>query len=144
MVQSGLRKTVVNALVIGQQDEDWVAIQTGSASSDEEPHIHTRDVVNILKGIGIHSLKVDFNKHPPNQEWLNRLAREVSVAGIRMIELSSGISQDNVLPLIDLCLNAGIPYIMPHVFSDLLDDSTGKTRPDAVRQLIAHTRNYYE
>ena len=64
------------------------------------------------------------------------LATTAARNGMTLIEPTGGIDLDNFSVILKTCLEAGVPRIMPHVYSSIIDPDTGYTRPDDVAVLL--------
>ncbi|MEA1365964.1 KDGP aldolase, partial [Salmonella enterica] len=49
---------------------------------------------------------------------------------------TGGISLDNFGIILQTCLEAGVPRVMPHVYSSIIDPQTGNTCPEDVIRLM--------
>ncbi|HAM2681054.1 TPA: oxo-acid lyase, partial [Escherichia coli] len=67
---------------------------------------------------------------------LYALATTAARNGMTLIEPTGGIDLDNFSVILKTCLEAGVPRIMPHVYSSIIDPDTGYTRPDDVAVLL--------
>jgi 2-dehydro-3-deoxy-phosphogluconate aldolase len=54
-----------------------------------------------------------------------------------LLEPTGGIDLDNFGTILQTCLAAGMPRVMPHVYSSIIDPQTGNTRPEDVARLLA-------
>lgn len=70
------------------------------------------------------------------QTHVNALATTAARNGMTLIEPTGGIDLDNFSVILKTCLEAGVPRIMPHVYSSIIDPDTGYTRPDDVAVLL--------
>ncbi|HCM1978746.1 TPA: oxo-acid lyase [Salmonella enterica subsp. houtenae serovar 47:z36:-] len=64
------------------------------------------------------------------------LAATAARYGMTLIEPTGGISLDNFGIILQTCLEAGVPRVMPHVYSSIIDPQTGNTRPEDVIRLM--------
>lgn len=56
--------------------------------------------------------------------------------GITMIELTGGIDLENFSLILETCLRAGVPKVIPHIYSSIIDKQSGRTRPEDVANLM--------
>ena len=64
------------------------------------------------------------------------LATTAARNGMTLIEPTGGIDLDNFGIILQSCLEAGVPRVMPHVYSSIIDPQTGNTRPEDIRRLM--------
>lgn len=124
----GFQNTIVNSLISPTDNPKRVRISTGPTSSLREAAIVDVDTaVSMLKEIGIDSVKF-YNME--GRRYLDSL-REMAKACVRekidIIEPTGGITPNNISDIVNVCLDAGCNKIMPHVYTSIIDKSTGKT-----------------
>ncbi|AQP47121.1 hypothetical protein BW730_05920 [Tessaracoccus aquimaris] len=56
---------------------------------------------------------------------------------ISIFEPTGGIAPDNFEQVVGTCLEAGATHVVPHVYTSIVDPSTGETIPDEVAALAA-------
>ncbi len=56
------------------------------------------------------------------------------------LEPTGGIDLENFGEILQIALDAGVSRIIPHIYSSIIDNVSGNTRPADVRQLLAITR----
>jgi uncharacterized protein (TIGR03581 family) len=52
------------------------------------------------------------------------------------LEPTGGIDLDNFAPILEIALQAGVPQVIPHVYSSIIDPQTGSTNVQDVRTLL--------
>ena len=57
-----------------------------------------------------------------------------------MLEPTGGIDLENFEPIVEIALAAGVKRVIPHIYSSIIDSSTGNTRPQDVKTLLAITK----
>ncbi|MNP70644.1 hypothetical protein D3C76_1669040 [compost metagenome] len=57
-----------------------------------------------------------------------------------MLEPTGGIDLENFEPIVEIALAAGVKRVIPHIYSSIIDSSTGNTRPQDVKTLLATTK----
>ena len=67
---------------------------------------------------------------------LYALATTAVCNGMTLIEPTGGIDLDNFGTILQSCLEAGVPRVMPHVYSSIIDPQTGNTRPADIIRLM--------
>ena len=55
---------------------------------------------------------------------------------LTLIEPTGGIDLDNFGVILQTCLQAGMPRVMPHVYTSIIDPQNGETRPEDIKQLM--------
>ena len=53
------------------------------------------------------------------------------------LEPTGGIDLENVGEIVRIALDAGVSKVIPHVYSSIIDKTSGETRIDDVKQLLA-------
>lgn len=132
----GCKHTVVNGLISPTGVPGQVKISTGPLSGQREGAVVPVDTaIAMLKEIGVHSVKFF---HMEGNQRLSEL-KAVAEACVRMemplIEPTGGITVENILPILEVCLEAGCQRVMPHVYSAIIDKSTGLTDPQLTKKL---------
>ncbi|MGA9616916.1 MAG: KDGP aldolase, partial [Serratia proteamaculans] len=57
-----------------------------------------------------------------------------------MLEPTGGIDLENFEPIVEIALAVGVKRVIPHIYSSIIDSSTGNTRPQDVKTLLAITK----
>lgn len=47
---------------------------------------------------------------------------------------------DNFSLIFETCLRAGVPKVMPHIYSSIIDKQSGRTRPEDVANLMQQVK----
>ena len=58
-----------------------------------------------------------------------------------ILEPTGGIDLDNFEQIMKIILDAGVPRVIPHVYSSIIDKATGNTRPEDVAALMDKVKN---
>jgi 2-dehydro-3-deoxy-phosphogluconate aldolase len=128
--------TVVNALISPSGTPGRVIISAGPLSHKAaEPAIVSVDTAAaMLAEAGIPSVKF----FPLNGAWgeLKSMATAAARAGIPIFEPTGGIDASNLAEAAAICLEAGCPVVIPHVYSAVVDKATGETIPSKVVELV--------
>ncbi|ECS2122760.1 oxo-acid lyase [Salmonella enterica subsp. enterica serovar Anatum] len=110
LAATGGEQTHINALVSPTGTPGEVLISTGVSSSQGTPaRVSCEAAVRMMQDMGAHAAKF----FP-----------------------TGGISLDNFGIILQTCLEAGVPRVMPHVYSSIIDPQTGNTRPEDVIRLM--------
>lgn len=118
--------TLVNALIKPTGRLGYVNIATGPVSERQEEAVIPIDTLAaILSEVGVKSVKFFPIDGMNRLDELNEVA--IAVAKYDMImEPTGGITPENVGMIVKTCVEAGVRYVMPHLYSSLKDTSTGR------------------
>jgi len=130
------RNTVVNALISPTGNVGKVKINTGLYSQVNTEEIDLNTALLMMKDIGLQSVKFFNMKGLRSLDELKRVAQGCKDVGIDMIEPTGGLNPDNLQEILETCLSSGVKYIMPHVYSSIIDKTTGRTKPEEVSKII--------
>ncbi|QWU16448.1 conserved hypothetical protein EF_0839/AHA_3917 [Paenibacillus sophorae] len=133
----GSRGGWINSLVSPSGQPGYVNISTGPASSaGEHAIVPVKAAIGLLRDMGGNALKY----FPMNGLSLETEYRAVAKAcgeeGFAL-EPTGGIDLDNFEAILRIALEAGVPQVIPHVYSSIIDKATGDTRVDDIRTLLA-------
>lgn len=53
------------------------------------------------------------------------------------LEPTGGIDLENFEEIVQIAIDAGVKKVIPHVYSSIIDATTGDTRPEDVKTLLA-------
>jgi len=128
----------INALVSPSGRAGYVNISTGpvSASEQEQAVVPVKSAIALVKDMGGNALKYFPMNGLSREDELREVARACGEAGFAF-EPTGGIEMDNFEAILRICLEAGVPQVIPHVYSSIIDQSTGKTNTSDVAQLFA-------
>jgi uncharacterized protein (TIGR03581 family) len=133
--------TFINALVSPSGKEGFVKINTGAFSSKLPPAIvPVETAIGMVKDAGGSSLKY----FPMN--GLERM-KEYQVVAFKCaeqnfsLEPTGGIDLDNFERIVQVALEAGVPKVIPHVYSSIIDQKNHLTRTEDVQKLMEIIRN---
>lgn len=126
----------------GQQTSQWVnalvspsgKIGTVCLSSGKE--VHTEWLVEIVKALGIPSIKMMPVKGVTHLDELVNLTQLAAAKGIRAIEPAGGISEENIKEIVNSVQNSGIELFIPHIFGSAIHPATKETIPEKVATMI--------
>ncbi|MEG0260244.1 MAG: KDGP aldolase [Lysinibacillus sp.] len=121
MEQSTDAVPVINALIEPTGIPGKVYIATGPA---------------MMAELGIPSVKFYPIEGDKRLEELAAMTKAASEAGIKIIEPTGGITLDNVHQVVQTCLENGAEFVIPHLYTSIIDRDTGKTKPSALKQLV--------
>ncbi|TKI06894.1 2-dehydro-3-deoxy-phosphogluconate aldolase [Martelella alba] len=133
----GQQDSVVNGLVSPTGKAGWVKISTGPLSAHAPDGIvPVATAIALLKDMGGSSLKYFPMGGLRAREELVAVARACAEQDF-WLEPTGGIDLDNIEPILTIALEAGVSRIIPHVYSSIIDNASGLTRPNDVRALLA-------
>lgn len=127
----------VNAMVAPSGTPGLVKVSTGPLSKDcEKPALVDADtVVAMAKEMGADSLKFFPMGGLKVADELKAVA-EACARHDFILEPTGGIDLDNFDQIMKIILDAGVPKVIPHVYSSIIDKATGNTRPEDVVALM--------
>lgn len=116
--------TWVNGMVGPTGEPGKVVLGTGPLSRGEAGSIVSIEAaLAMLKEVGVQSVKFFPIQGTKRLDEVRAVAAAVAAAGMVM-EPTGGITPDNVAELVQLCLEQGVEYVMPHIYGSLKDPST--------------------
>ncbi|QWA11797.1 KDGP aldolase family protein [Sodalis ligni] len=133
----GQSESVVNGLVSPTGKAGWVKISTGplsSAAPDAIVPIET--AIALLKDMGGSSVKYFPMGGLKTREEFAAVARACAEHDFAL-EPTGGIDLANFEPILTIALEAGVGKIIPHIYSSIIDQTSGLTRPVDVKALLA-------
>ena len=132
----GQTQTVVNGLVSPTGTPGKVKISTGPLSSQGPDAIISVDsAIALLKDMGGSSIKYfPMGGLQAIEEY--RAVAEACARHDFWLEPTGGIDPDNYATIVQIALEAGVSKIIPHIYSSIIDKSSGNTRVEDVRQLL--------
>lgn len=141
----GCSKTVINALVSPTGQPGMVKISTGPFSSSEKDAIvDVNTAMAMLNDTGVQSVKFYHMEGSKRLDELHEVAKACVRHNIPLIEPTGGITIENVVPIIETCLDAGCGKIMPHVYSSLIDKESGLTEVKLVKKLYNNVKGIFK
>ncbi|NAX16801.1 MULTISPECIES: 2-dehydro-3-deoxy-phosphogluconate aldolase [unclassified Vibrio] len=136
----GQNHTIVNGLISPSGTVGLVKISTGPKSSGmEEAVVPVDTAIAMLQDMGCSSVKFfpmqGLKCKAEYQEVANACARHHF-----WLEPTGGIDLDNFEEILRIALDAGVEKVIPHIYSSIIDEKTGQTRPEDVKTLLAMTQ----
>lgn len=136
----GQHQTIVNGLVSPTGTPGQVKISTGPLSSKKpDGVVSIETAIAMLKDMGGSSIKYfpmgGLKSLPEFKAVAEACAREDF-----WLEPTGGIDLENYATILSVALEAGVSKVIPHIYSSIIDQTTGNTRPEDVRQLLSITK----
>lgn len=135
--EAGGENTIVNALIEPSGTPGKVYIATGPQSSRFRETVTCELAATMLAEIGVHSIKFYSIEGDKRLDEVAHMVKAATKAGIEIFEPTGGITLDNVGKIVETCLNNGAKTVIPHLYTSIIDESTGKTKLKDVDTLIS-------
>lgn len=137
----GGRDSWINALVSPTGRPGYVCISTGpiSAAQADQAIVPVKSAIALVRDMGGNALKYFPMNGLSRIEELKAVAIACGEEGFAL-EPTGGIDMDNYEEILQICLDAGIPQVIPHVYSSIIDQETGKTNVADVKELLSITK----
>lgn len=133
----GSGHTLVNALITPSGTPGKVIVTTGPISGQAPEEISCEAAAAMLAEVGVHSVKFYPVNGVQKLEEIRQMARAAVRYGIPVFEPTGGIDEKSIRPVVDVCLEAGVNEVIPHIYTSIVDKETGLTRLDQVEALLA-------
>lgn len=133
----GARDSWINSLVSPCGQPGYVNISTGPVSSGIGSHaiVPVHAAIALVRDMGGNALKYFPMQGLKLEEEYRAVAKACGEAGFAL-EPTGGIDLDNFGPILEIALQAGVPQVIPHVYSSIIDPQTGNTNVEDVRRLL--------
>lgn len=132
----GQNETIINGLVSPTGTPGLVNIATGPVSSQAAPGIvPIETAIALLKDMGGSSIKF-FNMKGLAHLEEYRVVAKACAANDFYLEPTGGIDLDNFAEILQIAVDAGVQKIIPHVYSSIIDKTTGDTKVADVKTLL--------
>lgn len=129
-------ETVINGLVSPTGRIGQVKISTGPLSSkSKDAIVPVETAIAMLKDMGGSSVKYFPMGGLKARDELVAVAKACAEQDF-YLEPTGGIDLNNFSEILKIALDAGVKKIIPHVYSSIIDSSTGDTRVDDVKALL--------
>lgn len=137
-------QTWINALVHPTDRIDMVNIATGPLSSQSgRAEVQIRTAIAMVKDMGGNSLKFFPMNGLETNEQYKRMA-EVCASENFVLEPTGGLDLGNFKQIVKIALEAGVPKVIPHVYSSIIDKGNGCTSVKDVKQLYGMMKELVE
>lgn len=133
MVQNS--STFINCLINPTDEPEYVNIATGAFSSKKlAANVHLTTAIALIREMGGDSVKYFPMNGLKNREEFKRIAKICAKEDFPL-EPTGGINLDNFEEIITTALEMGVKQIIPHVYTSIIDPSTGKTNVEDIKLL---------
>ncbi len=127
--------TFINCLVNPLDKLGYVNIATGPLSTKKAPaKVHLSTAIALIREMGGNSVKLFPMNGLQNKAMYKEIVKICAEENFA-IEPTGGIDLENFEEIVVIALEAGVKQIIPHVYSAIIDGSTGKTNVEDVKQL---------
>lgn len=136
-----VKESWINSLVSPTGRPGFVNISTGpySAAASELAEIPIKSAIALVRDMGGNALKFFPMKGLETEAEFRAVAQACGDEGFAL-EPTGGIDLNNFEKILHIALDAGVPKIIPHIYSSIIDSDTGETNTDDVRKLLDITK----
>ncbi|NIK78050.1 uncharacterized protein (TIGR03581 family) [Paenibacillus castaneae] len=137
----GSRESWINALVSPCGRPGYVNISTGviSAANEDKAIVPVKSAIALVRDMGGHALKYFPMQGLKQEDEYRAVAKACGEEGFAL-EPTGGIDLDNFGKILEIALEAGVPQVIPHVYSSIIDSASGDTRAEDVRTLLGELK----
>lgn len=127
----------INALVSPSGTAGLVKISTGPLSQEcpEPANIPVNTAIAMIREMGGNSIKFFPMGGLNCREELQAVAEACSQNDF-ILEPTGGITIENFREIMQIIITAGVRKIIPHIYSSIIDKTSGNTRPEQVKKLL--------
>lgn len=137
----GQNETIINGLVSPTGKVGIVNIATGPLSSKSPAgEVTIETAIRLLQDMGGSSIKFFPMKGLAHIEEYKAVAEACAKYDF-YLEPTGGIDLENFEEIVQIAVDAGVKKIIPHVYSSIIDSTTGDTRPEDVKTLLGMIKN---
>lgn len=131
----GQNETFINGLVSPTGRVGYVNIATGPLSHNmPSAEVRIETAIALLKDMGGSSIKYFPMNGLAHKEEYQAVAKACAEADFAL-EPTGGIDLENFEEIVKIALVAGVKKVIPHVYSSIIEQETGLTRPHDVKAL---------
>ncbi|WP_211745792.1 KDGP aldolase family protein [Paenibacillus sp. Marseille-Q4541] len=126
----------INSLVSPCGKPGYVNLSTGplSSSTPEKAIVPVEAAIALVSDMGGNALKYFPMNGLDTKEEFIAVANACAKAGFAL-EPTGGIDKENFREIVQIALKAGVPVVIPHVYSSIIDKTTGETIIQDVQEL---------
>lgn len=134
----------INALVHPTERLGYVNIATGPLSSGTTRiDMPVQDAITLIKEMGGSALKLFPLNGLRTKDQYQRIA-EICAEEDFALEPTGGIDLGNFREIITIAKDAGVRKLIPHIYSSIIDRTTGLTNINAIEKLYTITKEVAE
>ncbi|WP_435169396.1 2-dehydro-3-deoxy-phosphogluconate aldolase [Paenibacillus glycanilyticus] len=133
----GEKDSWINSLVSPTGQVGYVNLSTGpaSAAAQEQAIVPVKAAIALVRDMGGNALKYFPMNGLDCEDELRAVAKACAEEGFAL-EPTGGIDKGNFEAILRIALEAGVPQVIPHVYSSIMDKATGATRVEDVQELL--------
>ncbi|MFC4619494.1 KDGP aldolase family protein [Camelliibacillus cellulosilyticus] len=133
----GGQESWINGLVSPTGRPGFVNISTGpiSAEQAEQAEVPVKAAIALVRDMGGNALKFFPMKGLSCEAEYRAVAKACAEEGFAL-EPTGGIDLGNFETIVNIALESGVPQVIPHVYSSIVDKATGDTNTQEVRTLL--------
>lgn len=130
------RDSWINSLVSPSGRVGYVNISTGpiSAAHTEQAIVPVKAAIALIRDMGGNALKYYPMEGLKFVDEYRAVAEACAEEGFAL-EPTGSIDMQNFEEIVEIALAAGVPQVIPHVYTSIIDKNTGKTKVEDVRVL---------
>jgi len=132
----GSQHTLVNALIKPSGTPGKVIIATGPISQNYEDVVSCDSAAAMLAEIGVPSVKFYPIEGDKRLDEVGEMVKAAVRHGIKTFEPTGGINARSLPQVLDVCVKNGAEQILAHVYTSIVDKTTGLTRLEDIRELM--------
>lgn len=133
----GDKDSWINSLVSPSGRAGYVNISTGvfSAAQSEQAIIPIKSAIALVRDMGGNALKFFPMQGLSREDEFRAVAKGCAEEGFAL-EPTGGIDMENFEAILRIALEAGVPQVIPHVYSSIIDPQSGTTNVKDVHKLL--------
>ncbi|ADU29432.1 2-dehydro-3-deoxy-phosphogluconate aldolase [Evansella cellulosilytica] len=133
----GEKTSWINSLVSPTGRVGYVNISTGPISAAQSEHaiVPIKTAIALVRDMGGDALKFFPMKGLNCKDEYRAVAKACGEEGFSL-EPTGGIDKENFEMILRIALEANVPKVIPHVYSSIINQETGKTNVEDVRELL--------
>lgn len=128
---------IVNSLIQPSGQPGMVYMGTGPVSRNKKEAVTTEMAAKMMADIGLQSVKFYSIDGVKRLDEVKAMVQAAVAEGITVFEPTGGIDMKNVHEIVQVCIDSGASTVIPHLYTSLIDQTTGKTRPEYLQELAA-------
>lgn len=128
----------INAMCAPSGTPGTIRLSTGPLSKGcaKPADVDVDTAIAMIREMGGNSIKY-FPMGGLKHEEEFRAVAEACARNEFILEPTGGITKENFPTILGIALEAGVPKVIPHVYSSIIDKATGQTKIEDVCELLA-------